>query len=166
MENNFYTIEPLSSLHDKKAFNCGVEPLNIYLKTLANQHQTRNISRTIVITAQEDKKILGYYTLATGQLHHSELPTSLKHPKYPVPIVRLARLAVDISFQKRGLGGRILHDALKRIFSISQAIGIFAVVVDAKDQQAVNFYQKFGFLSLENEPQKLFLLLETISALF
>ncbi len=166
MENKFYAIEPLSGLHDKKKFDCGVEPLNGYLKTLANQHQARSISRTIVITKQQDKKILGYYTLATGQLHHIELPNSIKYPKYPVPIVRLARLAVDIKSQKQSLGERLLHDALKRIFTISQAVGVFAVVVDAKNETAVNFYKRFGFSPLEGEPQTLFLLLKTIANLF
>lgn len=166
MENNLYTIEALSDFHDKKFFDCGVEFLNGYLKTLASQHQSRSISRTFVVANQKTKKVLGYYTLATGQLHHVELPSSLKHPKYPVPIVRLARLAVDLSVQKQSFGERLLHDALKRIFTISQAVGVFAVVVDAKNETAVNFYKRFGFSPLEGEPQTLFLLLKTIAALF
>lgn len=162
-------VEPLSKHHDRASFDCGVKELNDYLKRYALQNQKKHISKTFVAVSDadydSDKAIAGYYTLATGELNHNLLPDDVRHPKYPVSVARLARLAVDVNEQGSGLGGRLLYDALNRLKSASMAVGIFAVVVDAKDSVAKAFYEHYHFLPLEHEGLTLFLPMSVIDAL-
>ena len=164
-------VESLSKHHDRASFDCGVKELNDYLKRYALQNQKKHISKTFVAVSEEGHDMLskrgigGFYTLATGELNHDLLPGDVRHPKYPVSIARLARLAVDVSQQGSGLGGKLLYDALKRIKSASTAVGIFAVVVDAKDSAAKAFYEHYHFLPLEHEEYTLFLPMSVVEAL-
>lgn len=91
----------LNKHHDRSIFDCGEEPLNDYIKKYASQHAKTGISKTFVsINETAPKKILGFYSMCAGNISFNKVPSSLKLPKYPVPIIRIARLAVDVSVQK------------------------------------------------------------------
>jgi GNAT superfamily N-acetyltransferase len=146
-------IEQLNTtLHDRKSFDCGVNELNIFLKQHANQNQS--------------KKIHGYYTLSAGHIECDQLPESVKFklPKYPIPIARIGRLAVDKDYKGQGIGGFLLHDALTNVLSIADKMGVFAVVVDAKNDDAKSFYGNYGFTELEDSELTLFLPINTIKS--
>lgn len=158
----------VAQLHDRNSFDCGVPALNVFLKQHANQNQAKNLSKTYVaVPAPQKAEIYGYYTLSAGQIYLEELPDAakLKLPKYPIPIARLARLAVAQSFQGRGIGGFLLYDALSRVLSIADKLGIFAVVVDAKDESAKKFYQQYGFTALQTTTLTLYLPISTIKSI-
>ena len=164
-------IEQLNTaLHDRKTFDCGIEELNIFLKKHANQNQTKNISKTYVavvaVSANDHKKIYGYYTLSAGHIQCDQLPEDikLKLPKYPIPIGRIGRLAVDKEYKGQGIGGFLLHDALTNILNIADKMGVFAVVVDAKNEDAKSFYTKYGFAELQESALTLFLTIDTIKS--
>lgn len=164
-------IEQLDpALHNRKAFDCGVEELNIFLMQHANQNQTKNISKTYVavvaVSAHDRKKIYGYYTLSAGHIQCDQLPVNIKSklPKYLIPIGRIGRLAVDKEYKGQGIGGFLLHDALTNVLNIADKIGVFAVVVDAKNEAAKSFYEKYGFIKLQESELTLFLPIDTIKS--
>lgn len=163
-------IEQLdTNCHDRKNFDCGVEALNIFLKQHANQNQIKNISKTyvaIVTSTNNHKKIYGYYTLSAGHIQCDKLPENIqsKLPRYPIPIGRIGRLAVDKEHQQQGIGGFLLQDALTHVVNIAEKIGIFAIVVDAKNNDAESFYKKYGFIELQESKQTLFLPIDTIKS--
>ncbi len=164
-------IEQLgTALHDRKTFDCGVEELNIFLKQHANQNQTKNISKTYVavvaVSADNRKKIYGYYTLSAGHIQYDQLPENVKAklPKYPTPIGRIGRLAVDKEYKGQGIGGFLLHDALTNVLNIAEKMVVYAVVVDAKNNDAKLFYKKYGFTELQESELTLFLTIDTIKS--
>ena len=110
---------------------------------------------------------MGYYSLSAGSLDANDLPEGLRRklPRYPVPVVLLARLAVSKSRQGQGLGSILLADALQRIVQASQVIAVYAVVVDPLDNRAAEFYQQFGFVPLHSQALKLFLPMGSVTAL-
>ena len=164
-------IELLGKEHHRDAFDCGVEELNIFLKKHANQNQKNHISRTFVAIDEDlpvinqKKEILGFYTLATGEMDPALLPESIKHPQYSVSVAKLARLAVDLKHQRKNIGRILLYDGFKKIKAASQMVGIFAVVVDAKDANAKSFYQKYGFAEVLDSNLKLFMPMKMIEQL-
>jgi len=118
----------------------------------------RRVSTCFVAVAAASGKLAGYYTLAAASILTPDLPPEItqKLPRYPtLPAVRIGRLAVDLQFQGRGLGGVLLADALSRVMLSPPAV--FTLLVDAKDENAVRFYQKHGFVSLTSQPRTLFL---------
>lgn len=152
-----YAIEPLAS-QDRTGFDCGVDELNAYLEKQAGQEVRRRVTACYLLIEQASKAIAGYYTLSAGSVLLSDLPeaTAKKLPRYPtVPVVRIGRLAVDRRFQGQKLGSVLLYDAVKR--SAAGQIGVFAVVVDAKDDTAVAFYERHGFTAFASAPRVLFL---------
>ncbi len=160
-----FIVELLDRHHDRSQFDCGSLPLNEYLTKYAYQNQKNNISKTFVALNSEEiktKEICGFFTLSSGKIHFEQLPNSIKHPKYPVLIARLARLAVDKKYQGQGLGGYLLHAALDKARAAADVLGIFAIVVDAKDKEAVNFYQHYGFQYLNSASNSLFLPIHVI----
>lgn len=158
-------IRPLDSAHNKLAFDCSSEPLNTYLNKQANQDIKRRISRVFVATsAVEPNDILGFYTLSSLSIELNQLPTGLarKLPRHPIPAALLGRLAVSSAHQSYGIGKMLLVDAIKRTLTVSSEIAIYAMVVDAKDEQARNFYVKYGFSSLTEDNRRLFLPLKSL----
>lgn len=157
--------------HDRSQFNCGDDALNRYLKNHANQNQNDNISKVFVAVQNtidwegQLRQIYGYYTLSAGQISFEQLPETIKKkmPKYPVPVARIGRLAVDKKYHKQGMGGFLLHDALSRILSISESIGIFSVIVDAKEN-AKTFYEAYGFEPLKDDGSIYFMPIKTIQS--
>ncbi len=152
-------IEPLGKRHDRAAFSCGVQELDRYLTRQAGQDVRRRIARVFVCTAEGSNVVVGFYTLSALSLDLGSLPEHLarKLPRHPVPAALIGRLAVDRSSQASGIGRMLLADAVKRTASAGEAIAVYAVVVDAKDENAKRFYEAFGFMSLRDRPMRLFL---------
>lgn len=156
---------PLGKVHDRLSFDCGVEALNDYLKRFALQNQKKDAARTYVVTRGENR-IVGYYTLVFGSVSHAEttaeVSAGLGH--YPVPIILLARLAVDVSEKGKGLGKALVRDALTRAVQAADIAGLRAFMIHAKDESAQAFYQKLGFDPAPHNPLHLFLTLSDIRA--
>lgn len=154
MSKSTWIVNVLNNKHNRTNFDCGEIVLNDYLQKLAGQHSKSNISKTFIATTSNDpEKIVGFYTLSAGSISFDSLPQQLnKLPRYPIPILRIGRLAVDKSCQKQGIGEYLLMDALYRCASHAQEIGMVGVVVDAKNETAKNFYLKYGFYELTNSP--------------
>jgi ribosomal protein S18 acetylase RimI-like enzyme len=159
-------IEPLRKGHDRSAFSCGVDALDRYLRDQAGQDARRNVATVFVAVESDSEVVHGFYTLSMAGVGLDLLPGDLvrKMPRYPsVPAVRLGRLAVHADAKGRGLGSRLLMDAMAR--SLQSEIAWAAMVVDANDEAARGFYRKFGFLSLLDDGNHLFLPRKTIEAL-
>ena len=143
-----FAIELLDA-HDRTAFDCGVEPLDRYFKTQVGQGARRRVTACYVAREIATGAIAGYYTLAAGSVLLSGMPPNLakKLPRYPdVLAARLGRLAVDRNFQGMKLGGSLLWDAIER--ARRSEVAVYALVVDAKDDVAVAFYEHHGFAML------------------
>lgn len=162
-----WSIERLDKRHDRTAFDCGVAPLNNYLQHLASQHARKGISKTYVAVCPGEGNVRGFYALAAGHLLLTDLPVSLRDrlPSYPIPTVHLGQLAVDRSAQGQGLGEALLFDALQRVTRASEELGVYAVTVDAVDEQAKAFYLKYGFVAIDADPLHLYLEMKVIRQL-
>jgi GNAT superfamily N-acetyltransferase len=160
-----WLIERLGGAHERGLFSCGKAPLDTFLRSLVSQYEKRKLGRTYVAVRPGEARVYGYYTLASSSVAFQNLPpgAAKKLPKHPVPVVLLARLAVDQAAQGKGLGKRLLLDALARSLDLSEKLGIHAVEVDALDAQAREFYEKFGFIALQDDPLHLYLPLATIA---
>jgi GNAT superfamily N-acetyltransferase len=161
---NDWRIERLEKTHQRAEFRCGRAPLDDFLRMQASQYDKRNLGRTYVAVRPGEKRVYGYYTLASGAVSFRNLPdeAARKLPQHPVPAILLARLAVDGSTQGQGLGFALLIDALKRCMEMAEVLGVHAVEVDAIDQQAEMFYRKHGFIPLLDNPLHLYLPIATI----
>tara|TARA_B100001248_G_scaffold262669_1_gene260626 strand:- start:16986 stop:17504 length:519 start_codon:yes stop_codon:yes gene_type:complete len=160
-------IELLNKEHKRELFSCGVDALDIYLKQYARQNLKKHIAGTFV-HALPDGTILGYYSLSAFAIDLHKAPAALLKgfPDYEsVPATLLGRLAVDKQFKGKGVGGALLVDALSRSFSASKVVGSMAVVVDAKDEQAVAFYSHYGFSTFLGDESRLYLSMKQIEAL-
>ncbi len=158
-----YVIEPLSPSHDRAAFDCGEPTLDDFLKRFARQNDEKGLSRTYVAVLPGEPKIYGYYSISSGALQFSTMPEKL--PRYPVPVIHLGRLAVEVDTKGRGLGKILLLDALKRAASVSKQLGIYAVEVYALNTVARDFYLKYGFAPLLDDERHLYLTMKAIRKL-
>jgi GNAT superfamily N-acetyltransferase len=162
-------IQPISRHLDLGSFDCGAPALNDYLQKYARQNHDRNISKTFAaIERGRGRKVFGFYTLVASEIDAKTIPTthSKNLPRYPVPAVRIGRLAVDKQSQGQGISEELLWDALGKANHLSNEVGIYVVVVDAKDEKAIRFYHQYGFVLLSNSPKTLFLPVKTIKVLF
>jgi GNAT superfamily N-acetyltransferase len=150
--------------HEVAAFDCGKESLDQYLKRFALTNSAAGVSRTYVTTAVGEASVVGYYSLAAGSVEKAAVAERVAKgiPNHPVPIVLLARLAVDKRFHGHGLGKSLLRDALQRALRAADVIGIRAMLVYAKEQEAARFYSKFGFAPSPVDPLALILLIKHI----
>jgi hypothetical protein len=159
--------EPLAGHHDRASFRCGVEELDSYLHMQAAQDVRRKVAAAYVMVGRADPRVIaGYYTLSSFAVETAGLPeeSQRKLPRYPLtPATLIGRLARDLRFP--GTGKYLLVDALKRIVLLSRQIGSAAVVVDVKDDKAMKFYLKNGFMPFRENTERLFLPMKTISAL-
>lgn len=163
-------IEPLQRHHDRTRLSCGEPLLDSYLAQRARKHQEQGFSRTFVaVDEAEPDGILGYYSLAAGAFDErdSHPPEEFRHfpPSLPLPVVRLARLAVDKIQQKGRIGEGLLFDAMSRCLSVAENVGIAALAVDAKHDAAKKYYLHYGFKALPDKPLTLWLLLPIIRKL-
>jgi predicted GNAT family N-acyltransferase len=161
-----YKIEALEARHDRAGFCCGIPELDSYLQRRAGQDLQRKLAAVFVLTA-DSKTIAGFYTLSAHSIVGADLPPELakRLPRFPLPVTLLGRMAVAQALQGPGLGEFLLVDALNRALNGSRQIASWAVVVDAK-AGARNFYLKHDFISLPDSPDRLFLPMKTIEALF
>jgi predicted GNAT family N-acyltransferase len=163
-----FAIEPLGDKHDRAAFSCGVEALDSYLHKQAGQDARKRAAVPFVATA-DGKIIAGYYTLSQYAIQLDSVPDAVakKLPKYPmVSATLLGRLAVSAEFRGRRVGETLLMDALRRSLGLSKQAASTGVIVDAKDDSAISFYGKYGFLELPKVARRLFLPMGTIEQLF
>ncbi|RMX08155.1 GNAT family N-acetyltransferase [Corticibacter populi] len=165
MSSARYQVVKLDPGHARQAFNSQSQPLNRYLREQASQDVRRRVAACFVALTS-DQRIAGYYTLASASILLRDLPSAItkKLPRYPtVPAVRMGRLAVDQAHQGEGLGAALLADALDR--SCRSEIASYAMLVDAKDESAADFYKHHGFIAMKDEPLTLFLPLTTALSL-
>lgn len=159
-------VEVLGPQHDRASFKSGAEPLDRYFQTQAGQDARKNMAAPFVLVLP-DGAIAGYYTLSSTAVNVGEWPaqTVRKLPRYPlIPATLLGRLAVDRRHQGKGYGRFLLADALFR--AVSSEIASFAVIVDAKDENARRFYERESFLPFPDQPMKLFRPMADIEELF
>jgi predicted GNAT family N-acyltransferase len=164
-----FSIQPLAKHHDRDNFCCGNEQLDRYLKLTANQDRQKNIAVPYIVINQENQQIIGYYTLSMTSIDLGELPDSIakKLPKYPlIGVTLIGRLAIDNNYQGMGWGKLLVMDALNKSLQTSKQVASFAVIVDAINEQAVKFYQRFDFQSFPEQPFKLFRTMKNIAQTF
>jgi len=160
-------IVPLSRDHDRSGFDCGVPELDSFLKATARQHGKKGISRTFVLT-EDTPVILGYFTLTLCEVTARSMPAKYArtYPRHALPAVRLGRLAVSRREQGKGYGELLLTEAIRRTALIAEQAGLIGLFVDAKNDSARAFYERYGFVSLPDKSLQLFLPIETIRSLF
>jgi predicted GNAT family N-acyltransferase len=148
-----------SKKHIRDTFSCGEESLDNYIKKRASQELKKLVSTTFVLTDSPDNLVLGYYTISAYSIEATALDDIFAKslPRYPLlPATLLGRLAVDKSQKGKGYGGRLLVDAMKTALDTSKRVASTALVVDAIDENAMNFYTKYGFRQFKQEPMKLY----------
>ena len=162
-----HAIVSLSAEQVREEFSCGVPSLDEFLRKHAGQYERRNLGRTFVAVEPEGTRVDGFYTLSSGRVAFEQLTDELRRklPRHPLPVVHLGRLAVDQRCHGRGLGERLLLDALRRACLVSQSVGVHAVEVVAIDEPARSFYLKYGFTALLDDARHLYLPITTIGKL-
>jgi ribosomal protein S18 acetylase RimI-like enzyme len=158
-----FTIEPLARHHDRTAFSCGRPQLDDWFRHRAGQDERRNIAR-VFVGVDAESRVVGFYTLSSFTLSIEEMPAELqrKLPKYQaVPAALIGRLARDERVRGKGVGELLIADAIRRILGAARSMAVFAIVVDAKDDAAVAFYESFGFRTFPLRARRLFLLAST-----
>ncbi len=156
------SIEKLRRDHLIDAFDCGQEDLNSWLRKHALQNQGAGAAQTYIGLVGD--VVIGYYSLAVGQIEYNDAPERLRKglARHPVPIMLLARLAVDKEWQKKGVGRALLRDAVLRTMQAADIAGIRALAVHAKDEQAQRYYEQFDFAASLADPLHLLVLLKDI----
>lgn len=149
--------QPLLPAHRLEGFSCGEPALDEWLRRRALANQGTGASRTFV-AADASGQVLGYYAMAAGAVSHQDSPGSIRrNMPDPVPVMVLARLAVDQRLQGRQVGGALLQDALRRAASVAQEVGVRALLVHALHDRAVRFYAHYGFMPSPAHPMTLML---------
>ena len=140
--------EPIAKGHDRKLFDidCGVPQLNHYLQSYARQNHKSGGAKTFVAVSEERDRLLGYYTLSPSSIEFTRVPKTVRRGlgRYEVPVFRLARLAVHLSAQGRGLGGQLLFVAGERCLAVASEVGGVAILIDAKNQRVAAWYEHVG----------------------
>ena len=151
-------IERLAPHHLRTGFDCGEPALNDFLQRQAGQLERRGFGKTYVALADGSVQVLGFITVSAGQVQTSQMPAHLKLPRYPAPVLRIGRLGVDKNQQGKGIFQRLMAFALQVALEFSEQVGIYAVLVDAKNEHAKAFYQRLGFgVATANDPLCLYL---------
>ena len=157
--------EAIGRHHRRREFDCGVRELNDYLALHARRNHARGLTATFVAVRDADPTwVLGYYSLSNAHIAFSRAPASITagFPAYPLPAVRLARLAVDLSCQRQGLGRQLLLCAGERALAITQQSGVVVLLIDAKDENAARFYRANDGIPLLDDPLQLVIPLDSI----
>ncbi|MDZ7922752.1 MAG: GNAT family N-acetyltransferase [Marinagarivorans sp.] len=154
-------------VHDLKGFDCGKPIMNTFLAKFAEKHSKLGLSRTYVlpeVTASTKAPIAAYFTLTTSSVTRAQIPTKQSLPCYPVPVILMARLAVDARFKGVGLGGKALIYALRKAVALHHAgLPAFGLILDVLDDDALGFYQRFElFDPLTDDPMRLFVSMKTL----
>jgi GNAT superfamily N-acetyltransferase len=157
-----FVVAPLSDRHDRSTFSCGVERLDRYFKAQVGQDVRRRVANCYVAAQVNTNDVAGYYTFSAATVLLEGLPQeeTKRLPRYPiVPAGLIGRLAIDLRFRAKGLGAALISDAIKRATRAGAAM--YALVVDAKDEAAANFYRHHGFRPLNRFPGSLYLPIKT-----
>ena len=157
-----FRVEKLRRDHPVDGFTCGQPELDRFLVRYALGNQQASASQTYLGLAGAE--VAGFYTLVVGQVAHAAAPERVTKglARYPVPIMLLARLAVAVAWQGRGLGAGLLKDAMRRTVQAAEIGGIRAFVTHAKGETARRFYEHFGFMPSPTDPLHLFVLVKDI----
>jgi ribosomal protein S18 acetylase RimI-like enzyme len=155
-------ITGLAREHDRQDFDCGESALNTFLQRFARQQADKDFNRSYVAVAEGELRIRGYYAISTASIDFQNWSPALRLPRYPVPVVRIGRLAVDVREQGNGVGIALLRHAMQLAASTAEKIGLYAVVVDAKNEAAVAFYAKYGFQRFADQDLSMFLTTQLI----
>lgn len=150
-------IERLAAHHARESFDCGESALDEFLCKQAGQQQRRGFGKTYVALADNGVDIIGFVTVSAGQVASQVLPQPPTLPRSPAPTLRIGRLAVDRRAQGRGVGQDLLAFALHIALEFSEAVGLYAVLVDAKDEKVAMFYRRLGFVATLDNPLNLYL---------
>lgn len=151
---------PLAATHDCEGFDCGNPVLNEWLRRYALQNQRARAAKTFVVC--QGNSVVGYYSLAVGAVDYAAVSERVRKglARHPVPVMILARLAVNVAHQGKKIGQGLLKDAVMRTLQAAEFAGIRAILVHAKDDRARSFYEKFGFEPSPLSPLQLMLLLK------
>lgn len=154
--------EPLGAGHAIERFDCARESLNTWLLRHARLAQAAGSAKTFVVA--DDAEVVGYYSLTVGQVSALDAPDRIRKGMgaYPIPVVLLARLAVSRKHQGTGIGVGMLRDAMRRALLISEQAGVRAMLTHPIDDQAANFYRRFGFVPSPIQESQLLLLLKDV----
>lgn len=157
-----FRIEKLSRGHQLEGFSCGQVPLDQFLVRYALTNQFANASQTYL--GMEADQVIGFYTLAVGELGYEDAPDRLAKglARHPIPLMILARLAVDTRHQGKGVGAGLVKDAMSRTLTAADIAGIRALVVHAKDDAVRSYYERFGLRSSPAQPLLLYMLVKDI----
>lgn len=153
---------PLCKDHDFLGFDCGSAPLNTYLVRHALANQANNSARTFVTLSGD--RVIGYYSLAASAVECDDAQSRMAKglARHPIPVILMARFAVDKAFQRRGVGASLFRDAIARCMNVSRDIGARAFIVHAKDDEAKAFYERFGMKPFPANEFHLFLLMKDV----
>lgn len=164
MAGDLSVVEALTAAHSTTNFDCGKQELNLFLQRFALMNQSSGGARTFVV--HRDLSVVGYYSLSAGSVTREEAPVRVAKGLggYAIPVILLARLAVDRREQGKGLGAALLKDALIRSAGVAETIGIRAVLVHAMDEEARGFYERFEFEPSPTDPLHLLLLMKDLRA--
>jgi ribosomal protein S18 acetylase RimI-like enzyme len=158
----FSQPELLTASHDTSSFDCGKAPLNQFLQRYALVNQANGSARTFVSLSGQQTS--GYYSLAAASAEHVAVPPRISKglAKHPIPMLLLARLAVDLKAQGQGLGRSLLQSALGKYLQAREVIGCRALMVHAIDEAAIGFYQSYGFEPSPIDAAHLYLLTKDV----
>jgi GNAT superfamily N-acetyltransferase len=157
-------VEPIAAAHDTSDFDCGKAELTDWLLRHALASHRADGARVFVV--HRGGRVIGYHALAAGSVEREEAPGRIRKglARHPIPVILLARLAVDRREQGQGLGSALLKDALLRVVAAAEEIGARALLVHAKDEEARAFYERFDFEPSPTDPLHLFLLMKDLRA--
>lgn len=154
----------LGANHVRDSFECGEPALDLYFRTFASQYTRRRLARVFVAAEPPNGHVIGFYSLSASIFARHHLPSDAgrRLPHYPVPAAILGRFAIDSRFQGQGYGTLVLADAVTRVIQASDILAIYALIVDAKNEDARSFYERFGFLNFVDCRDRLYLPLCTM----
>jgi GNAT superfamily N-acetyltransferase len=152
----------LDKSHDFLEFECGKEPLNTFLARHALANQANGSARTFV--GLDGNRVIGYYSLAVSSILYDDAPERMAKglARHPIPILLMARFAVDKDYQGQGVGKGLFKDALKRCLSVAKEAGVRAFMTHAKDEEARSLYLRFGMLECPTNPLHLYFLMKDV----
>lgn len=152
----------LNASHDLLEFDCGEDSLNVWLVNHARQADSSGSARTFVILDSDTNSVAGYFSLTVGQIDVVDAPERVARGmgRSPIPVVLLARLAVDTKWQSKGLGSAMLREAVLKTLALSENVGVRAMLVHPLDEKAESFYMKYGFIKSPVREKQLLLLLK------
>ena len=161
-EYKLVSIKVIQQKSILKNFDCEIDALNEFLSKYALKNDQLGIGKTFVALDHQDK-IVGYFTLATAQVAYQEIPDDYrgKLPKYPIPALRIARLAVDKELKEKGIGKWLLAQAFVKIIQVADVTGIYFIIVDAKESSK-SFCEHYGFIRFNDKNLTYFILVDTV----